>query len=221
MMFSILGTKPDWSGMSLDVSSAFLYAKLRSSQTILVAPPAIFIKMGIMDANTVLILDKALYGLREAPVDWEIERDETVASLPLEPEKADSLGKLQCVPISGYKGFWKVIEVKSGALVAVMSMYVDDEWLIGLPEALRRITAALRGLWKLKVQGVLEHADVIPDKDGLWHDIPVRKELVFLGMQISRTVTGGVKVSQRRWILQDSMVAKRCLTIMPARSRKR
>ena len=205
MMFSILGNKPDWSGMSLDVSSAFLYAKLRSSQTILVAPPAIFIKMGIMDANTVLILDKALYGLREAPVDWEIERDETVASLPLEPEKADSLGKLQCVPISGYKGFWKVIEVKSGALVAVMSMYVDDEWLIGLPEALRRITAALRGLWKLKVQGVLEHADVIPDKDGLWHDIPVRKELVFLGMQISRTVTGGVKVSQRRWILQELM----------------
>ena len=81
---------------------------------------------------------------------------------------------------------------------------MEDGWLIGLPEALRRITTALKQLWKLKIQGMLEHPDVAPDEFGTWHDIPV-KELVFLGVQISRTSTGGVRVSQRRWILQELM----------------
>ena len=39
IIFSILGSKPNWTGMSLDISSAFLYARLRSSKPIVIYPP--------------------------------------------------------------------------------------------------------------------------------------------------------------------------------------
>ena len=73
----------NWQVTSCDVSSAFLTTPITTE--LYVVPPREFIQ----DANIILRLNKALYGLRTAPQLWQQHLGSTLAKLHLEQLKSD------------------------------------------------------------------------------------------------------------------------------------
>ncbi|CAE7916479.1 unnamed protein product [Symbiodinium necroappetens] len=107
-------------------------------------------------------------------------------------------------PIPACKGLWKILERDTGVLLGIATTYVDDGWVIGDAETLRRTAIGMKSLWKVKLQGVLQHPSV-PGETVTWDDMtcPIKSSLVYLGCQIQRLMDGTVQVSQRKWILQS------------------
>ena len=66
---------------SIDITSAFLNADIASDNVVLVTPPPVLVKMGVVQPNTVWQVRKAVYGLREAPRLWQEERDEKLMNV--------------------------------------------------------------------------------------------------------------------------------------------
>ena len=66
---------------STDVSVAFLNAPLQTGYVVGITPPAVLVKMGLMDDGEVWLLSRALYGLRESPRAWSMERDKVLQQL--------------------------------------------------------------------------------------------------------------------------------------------
>ena len=99
---------------------------------------------------TLWILHRALYGLRQSPVDWEAHRDEAITNLILDPTKNDVHGVMVFEPIPACKGLWKILERDTGVLLGIATTYVDDGWVIGDAETLRRTAIGMKSLWKVK-----------------------------------------------------------------------
>jgi hypothetical protein len=70
-----LGVKNQWMISKHDVKGAFLNASLPTGQLVVVQPPDLWVKWGIVPAGVTWTLDKAVYGLRESPFLWSQERD--------------------------------------------------------------------------------------------------------------------------------------------------
>ena len=204
LMFSALANNPKWSGLIFDISCAFLYAKLRGEKAIVVRPAPILVSLGLVPEGTLWILNRALYGLRQSPVDWEAHRDEAITKLILDPAKDDEHGVMVFEPIPACKGLWKILERDTGVLLGIATTYVDDGWVIGDAETLRRTAIGMKSLWKVKLQGVLRHPS-LSENAVAWDDMtcPVKSSLVYLGCQIQRLEDGTVQVTQRKWILQS------------------
>ena len=98
----------------------------------------------------------------------------------------------------------KILERDTGVLLGIATTYVDDGWVIGDAETLRRTAIGMKSLWKVKLQGVLRHPSLSEDAVA-WDDMtcPVKSSLVYLGCQIQRLGDGTVQVTQRKWILQS------------------
>ena len=69
-----------------DVSVAFLNAPLQAEYKIAINPPALLQKMGLTEPGELWVLEKALYGLRESPRAWSMERDKILSTLTFEWE---------------------------------------------------------------------------------------------------------------------------------------
>ena len=72
---------------------------------ILVSPPAILRRLGLVQPDVYWKLKKALYGLRCAPKKWGIERDATMTDMKVQLDKKVAVLK-QCTTA---KGVWKVM----------------------------------------------------------------------------------------------------------------
>ena len=77
-----------WGIGSLDVKTAFLYAELDEEEDgiIVVQPPSILVRLGLVRPGILWELKKALYGLRCAPTRWGEERDRTLANQEVSTE---------------------------------------------------------------------------------------------------------------------------------------
>eukprot|EP00975_Prorocentrum_lima_P061677 12881270-Prorocentrum_lima.AAC.1 len=58
-----------------DISTAFLNAPIDESKVVLITPPQILLKLGIVTPGTIWKIRKAVYGLKESPRLWQEERD--------------------------------------------------------------------------------------------------------------------------------------------------
>ena len=63
-----------------DVKGAFLNASL-GGKLVVVRPPPLFEKWGLVEPGELWTLDKAVYGLRESPRLWSAERDSKLRAL--------------------------------------------------------------------------------------------------------------------------------------------
>ena len=73
-----------WSVLSVDVSTAFLNAELPEDQPIAVRPPAVWVQAGLVEKGSLRHLQRALYGLREAPKAWADHRDGRMREMKVE-----------------------------------------------------------------------------------------------------------------------------------------
>ena len=66
-----IGTAKGWSVGALDISVAFLNADLPLEQKrVVVRPPAVMVKYGLVDPKELWVAEKAIYGLRVSPKAW-------------------------------------------------------------------------------------------------------------------------------------------------------
>eukprot|EP00971_Amphidinium_carterae_P053746 1058447-Amphidinium_carterae.1 len=66
----------DTTWTTVDISTAFLTVKMPAEQLVLLKPPAVLIKLGLLKETDIWIATRAVYGLRSAPRLWEESRDD-------------------------------------------------------------------------------------------------------------------------------------------------
>ena len=65
-----------WIIRTKDVSTAFLNADyVIEGEMLLLKPPYIYVKAGLIEADEYWLVKKAIYGLKESPLLWSKERD--------------------------------------------------------------------------------------------------------------------------------------------------
>ena len=91
---------------SVDISAAFLNAGLDPKQVVVITPPSILIRMGIVAQGTIWLVKKAMYGLREAPRLWEEERDQQLRQAEWK------MGKQTCslVQSTVHPSLWHIVK---------------------------------------------------------------------------------------------------------------
>ena len=96
-----------WSLRTKDVSTAFLNADYKVKGEILaLKPPNVYLKAGLVEEHEYWLVKKAIYGLKESPYLWAVERDTRLSKMKIEvPNSEDSeisdkyfLKKLQSDP---------------------------------------------------------------------------------------------------------------------------
>ena len=158
LMLSLACSKETtWS--SIDITSAFLNADIHDDDTVLVTPPPILVKMDIVKPNTVWHVEKAIYGLQEAPRLWQ---------------------KVQASPHWGFHPLIIVYEAMNGQpdcisnILGYVGVYVDDLLIAGPRSLNDSMIRAVQDVWKTSAP---EHLGPDPDC------VPI---LRFLGMSQRR-----------------------------------
>lgn len=145
--------------LSMDVSVAFMNAPIPEGETQVVQLPGCDNDM----RKLLMLLEKALNGLRRAPLYWFKELRKTVI-------EQLGLRKTSEPTVFAWKG------EKSGDLVLLLA-YVDDILMFGKMDRLRKMASSLQAAYKVKVTGELEHGKV--------------GKVEFLGREIARETEGG------------------------------
>ncbi|CAE7510622.1 unnamed protein product [Symbiodinium sp. CCMP2592] len=204
ILLSLLVRRPtNMTAVVLDISCAFLNARLDrcpDAKPVLIQPPSILYKLGLLEKGFIWRARKAIYGLRRSPRQWEIERNGELDGVTLEPLPHHEHGLLNLESLES--GTW-LIRDSSGEIQGAMIMYVDDALIIGDLEICARLKAKLSSLWDLKVQGILQnpHMNLVVGETIMLENTPVnvKDELSFLGMKIGRDATG-IYLHQHAWI---------------------
>eukprot|EP00971_Amphidinium_carterae_P122193 2419488-Amphidinium_carterae.1 len=76
MLSTWAGEKTTWT--TVDISTAFLTVKMPVEQLVLLRPPAVLVRLGLLKEDDIWIATRAVYGLRSAPRLWEQSRDEVL-----------------------------------------------------------------------------------------------------------------------------------------------
>ena len=125
----------DWSVLGLDISTAFLNAPLlynSDGKRMLIRPPAIFVEAGLVEPGDMWIVEKAVYGLREAPRAWPQERDAKFRTFEFQSEGENY--KLE--QMISDRSAWRVVNKKdTKTTCGIVIVYVDDV-LVAAPKAL-------------------------------------------------------------------------------------
>ncbi|CAE7437106.1 RE2 [Symbiodinium sp. CCMP2592] len=192
-----LAGNPSWTGLVLDITAAFLNAKMDNEHTF-VRPPKVLSREGLVEPSKVWRLRRLLYGLRKGPKLWEACRNEELDGKTFAGEG----GAMYFLdPISS--GVWAIRKKgEPQSFCGIFDMYVDDGVIVG-PVALlcKALAELLLSIWQLKIQGFLPSDELeigakvqVGDKQ-----VAVRKELQFLGVVIKRTGEG-VALLQHSWV---------------------
>ena len=198
----------NWKGFAFDISAAFLNSWLSAGTKITMKPPAILVRLGYFDEDTILIPQKSLYGLRRAPRDWEQERSAKMDGAVLPAAETDELGDLVLHPHSDIPGLWTVMDGEE--IVGYVTMFVDDGLGIGHSEAMLRVVDHIRNTWKATAQGYMGWDDEHNLSRGSL-TVPRVSEFIFLGLRITLSAEG-LSLDQHKWLAQE--LQKRALTQM-------
>jgi hypothetical protein len=73
-----------WRLRTKDVSTAFLNAEYYiKGQLLLLKPPAIYVKAGLVGPDDYWLVKKAIYGLKESPLLWSKEKDVKLSKMKI------------------------------------------------------------------------------------------------------------------------------------------
>ena len=135
-----------WSLLCTDIRTAFLNAPRRDDgRTIVMEVPSVFKELGIAQRDEMWVVDKAVYGLTTSPRDWSVHRDIEIRKMEWEGD-----GKRMKFLETEEPNLWRIIEVETGVVRGLMSIYVDDVMLAGEDKIIEAAKARMEdGDWKL------------------------------------------------------------------------
>ncbi|CAE7553512.1 GIP [Symbiodinium sp. CCMP2592] len=123
------GAKKRWHGAVTDVNSAFTLTPMTESKVrYAITMPKVVVDAGCAPAQTAYLVDRVLYGLREAPRLWGSFRDRRISRAKLK------VGDKQCVflQMETDPAVWRLVEVGcESETLALMIVYVDDAMMLG------------------------------------------------------------------------------------------
>ncbi len=130
----------NWDIQQIDVETAFLNAELKEDVYIRVPKGMkdLQIHTHIQDSSHVLKLNKALYGLVQAPRAWMKEMNKTILKLGFVNCRTDP-----CLSILKLEGEVKV----------VLLVYVDDCIIAGETQLVQKIIKQIEEIYKIKILG--------------------------------------------------------------------
>ena len=143
---------PLWSGVTVDVKSAFLYAPIRSEhqgteERIVVKPPSFLVELGLLKREHRWWIRKALYGLPTSPRDWGRYRD-------AEFKKVSLLWNGEVYYLMQThtdEALWVARTSSNGELgpiAGILIVYVDDLAFLGPRELCECFLKVIRDRWK-------------------------------------------------------------------------
>ncbi|OLP95197.1 putative ATP-dependent RNA helicase ddx42 [Symbiodinium microadriaticum] len=155
-----------WTGVTIDVKSAFLYAPIRSDakgseERIIVKPPNFLLELGIMTKEDRWWVRKALYGLPTSPRDWGRYRDAEFAKFCLQWGNDE----YQLVQTMSDDALWvarKITKTGYGDIAGLLVVYVDDLLFLG-PRGLGEAFVAA-----VQAEAVKE-AQAMTGQNGFWN----------------------------------------------------
>jgi len=170
-----LGRNRGWLASKHDVKGAFMHAKIPEGRIVIVSPPDLWVKWGLVPPGTYWTLEKAVYGLRESPCLWAGERDSKLEKLTWTVGKRNFCLK-RCAADSQV---WILKEdhPDRNALLGLLIVYVDDFLLQVSAGAMRdAFLASLSSVWTLAKE----------------EDLTVAHPITFLGIDIVLRPNGDV-----------------------------
>ncbi|CAE7215856.1 GIP [Symbiodinium sp. CCMP2592] len=122
------GARKRWHGAVTDVNSAFTLTPMTESKVrYAITMPKVVVDAGCAPAQTAYLVDRVLYGLREAPRLWGSFRDRRISRAKLK------MGDKQCVflQMETDPAVWRLVEVgNESETLALMIVYVDDAMML-------------------------------------------------------------------------------------------
>lgn len=147
-----------WSISALDVSTAFLNAFLPvDKKRVVIRPPAIFIKFGLVPAGELWVAERAIYGLRCSPKAWGDLRDAELRKLTF------TVGALQChlEQSAVDSSVWLVKADGVDDVLGYSLSYVDDFLFMGSEDVVKALQTSIGALWTTSSQKIIS-----PDRPG-------------------------------------------------------
>ena len=111
-----------WTVGCTDVSNAFTLAPMPSDRLYGLTAPTVVVMAGGAGSGEVWLIERVLYGLREAPRLWGLFRNERLHSAQVEYN--NQVIVLECLETE--ENMWKIQFKDDPALQGIMLVYVDD-----------------------------------------------------------------------------------------------
>ena len=147
-----------WDGAIVDVRKAFLYAPLKgnmsSDRMIVLNPPKVLVRTGIIPAEERWQVEKAVYGLEISPSCWSRHRDKTMTTITWE----DRGFKLVLKALKSEPSLWRIVQLEGTSAegvpakettVGLIGVYVDDLLITCLRCLLKGAIGAFAAVWQL------------------------------------------------------------------------
>lgn len=145
-----LASERSWEGMSLDVKTAFLNAPWEDLD-VLVRPPAVVVKMQLVEPDVLWLPTRALYGFRKSPRLWGNYRDATLRKKKFSVEEKE----FEMTQFTSEPNLWRIQETgeedwseEKCPLRALMMVYVDDVFAVGEGPILKALIGCIQQEWK-------------------------------------------------------------------------
>ena len=162
-----------WSGLTMNIRTAFLNTPW-DDEDVLVKPPSLLVRMGLVSEGVLWQPTKALYGFRKSPRLWGCHRDSVLRGKMMKIRGKD----WRMTQFLSEPNLWKVTEndlqKEEGEetihdVKAMMLVYVDDIFIVGEDDMVEEVKKVIQEEWKTSTPEPVEEE-------------PVR----FLGMEVSR-----------------------------------
>ena len=148
-----IGRKKGWSIGALDVSTAFLNANLPvGHKRVVVRPPAVMVRYGLVPPHELWVANKAVYGLRTSPKAWGDYRDEKLRVV----EFLSGGVKYKLEQSYADPAVWSILEADADSenfkVHGYLLSYVDDFLMVSESHIIRDLTKEIGKMWKVSVQ---------------------------------------------------------------------
>ncbi|CAK0808177.1 unnamed protein product, partial [Prorocentrum cordatum] len=143
--------KNGWSLGAMDVSTAFLNAHLPiRHKRVVVRPPAVFVRYGLVPEGELWAAEKAIYGLRVSPKAWSDKRGAFVKSIVVDIGGEPHVLRQSSADLA----VWAVVPQQGGDVVGYALAYVDDFLMMGSDSAVIALRDQLGKLWRTSSQPI-------------------------------------------------------------------
>ncbi|CAE7382697.1 GIP [Symbiodinium sp. CCMP2592] len=133
-----------WAVGCTDVSNAFTLAPMPRDRLYGLTPPTVVSMVGGSECGEVWLIERVLYGLREAPRLWGLFRNERLASANIPYQ--DKVVILECLETE--ENMWRILYQGETELQGLMLVYVDDILVLSSEGLVNAIYQWLVSEWK-------------------------------------------------------------------------
>ena len=184
LVISHAASRSDWAGVVADVKCAFLHAPRRqenAGEIWVIRPPYILVELGVLKASDRWRIQKAIYGLRSSPRDWQVHRDSVLRDMLIDWEGRT----FRLVQAQSDESLWLIRQQGGGPIAGTMVIYVDDLIIFAIRALCSAVLDAIKKVWQLSTPEWIEGA------------VPVK----FCGLEILR-FSSGYRVNQQSYIAE-------------------